>query len=67
METITSWNVRNCGVLINITDLPNLPKNTSDWTCEQHNRFEDLIYFAYDNELNEISWSDERIKDRPCI
>lgn len=64
---MTAWQVRQRGVLINIIDLPELPESNLEWTCEQCNRFEDLMDFAYENELKEISWLDERVSHRCCV
>ena len=64
VETITSWKIRQLGVLINIIDLPNLPKSISNWTNDQHNRFEDLIDFAYYQHWDEISWNEVQVKSR---
>lgn len=64
VETITSWRIRQLGVLINIIDLPNLPKSISYWTTDQHNHFEDLIDFAYNQHLDEISWNEVKVKNR---
>lgn len=66
-ETITAWQVRMYRSLVNIVDLPNLSTDVIKWTCEQRNRFEDLMHFAYDNFIDEISWNDDRVEDRPCI
>jgi hypothetical protein len=64
VETITSWKIRQLGVLINIIDLPNLPKSISNWTNDQHNHFEDLIDFAYNQHWDEISWNEVQVKNR---
>ena len=64
LETITSWYIRQYGVLINVINLPNLPKNVLDWTSDQHNRFEDLIAFAYNHQLKEISWNEVQVDNR---
>jgi hypothetical protein len=66
MKTITFWRVIYLSKLIEVVDLPHLSHDPLDWTCEQLNRFEDLMHFAYENYLSEISWNDERVKDRPC-
>lgn len=64
VETITSWRIRQLGVFINIIDLPNLPKSISHWTTNQHNRFEDLIDFAYKHHWDEISWNEVQVKNK---
>lgn len=67
METIKSWRVYYLGALINVIHLPNLPKSYTNWICEQQNRFDDLLSYAYINHMDEISFLDERILNRPCI
>lgn len=64
---MTSWKIRQYGVLINIKDLPRLPrlpKSPLDWSTNQQKRFEEAIDFAYQHELSEISWLDERLSKR---
>lgn len=36
------------------------------WKFGNNHFIKDLIDFAYKNGLNEISWKDKRILDRPC-
>ena len=64
---MTSWQVRQLGVLINIIDLPELPISNLNWSNEQCNRFEDLMDYAYNHELKEISWLDERVPQREAV
>jgi hypothetical protein len=61
MDTITHWQVRMFRDLIDVTDLPDLPRNNLLWLPVQFDRFEALIHKAYDNRENTISWNDERV------